>query len=133
MKKYLLFALLLTFVFLPALTYSATPNSALIAQLKAQIADLQRQLVLLQNQSTVNCPLDKDLALGDGYSNGLGSNVILLQNWLRASGYLNIPKPTGYFGPLTTSALRHWQKDNNLTPTGKVSAEERLALCGKVN
>ena len=133
MKKYFLSVLLLTLVFSPALAYGATANSALIAQLRVQIANLQRQLVLLQNQSTINCPLDKDLTLGDGHSNGLGSNVILLQNWLRASGYLNIPKPTGYFGPLTTSALKHWQRDNNLTPTGKVRARERLALCGKVN
>jgi len=133
MKKYFLSVLLLTLVFSPALAYGATANSALIAQLRVQIANLQRQLVLLQNQSTINCPLDKDLTLGDGHSNGLGSNVILLQNWLRASGYLNIPKPTGYFGPLTTSALKHWQRDNNLTPTGKIGAGERLALCGKVN
>ncbi|MFA5000665.1 MAG: peptidoglycan-binding domain-containing protein [Candidatus Paceibacterota bacterium] len=133
MKKYLLSVILLTLVFSPALTYGATNNSALIAQLRARVADLQRQLVLLQNQSTINCPLDKDLTLGDGHGNGLGANVVLLQNWLRASGYLNIPKPTGYFGPLTRSALKHWQRDNNLTATGKISAGERLALCGQVN
>lgn len=128
MKKYLIFVAVLTLVLVPVFSHAYT-----IAELQALISRLQAQLTAMQNQSTSDCPYTRNLAYGDGVGNGLGSQVRLLQNWLRASNYLNIPSSTGHFGSLTQIALRRWQKDNGLTVTGRISASERLALCGRNN
>ncbi len=133
MKKYIISVLFLAFVIAPALSYGATIDAVALAQLRAQIAVLQRQINLLQSQTVSKCPLNKDLTYGAGNNDGLNADVVLLQNWLRASGYLNISQSTGRFGTLTRSAIRNWQKDNNLSTTGNIGIEERLILCGAVD
>jgi peptidoglycan hydrolase-like protein with peptidoglycan-binding domain len=130
MKKYIISVLLLALIITPALSYGATDNSSLIAQLRAQILRLQKQL-LAETQPVQTCPFNKDLSYGQGTSDGLSSQVVLIQNALRASGYLNIPKSTGYFGTMTRSALRNWQRDNNIQVTGSVKSLERSILCGR--
>jgi peptidoglycan hydrolase-like protein with peptidoglycan-binding domain len=45
------------------------------------------------------------------------SDVKTLQYILHKKGYL-LPEPTGTFGPLTKAALKKFQKENNLTPSG---------------
>ncbi len=44
-------------------------------------------------------------------------DVNTLQYILNKKGYL-ISKPTGTFGPLTKAALKKFQKENSLTPSG---------------
>jgi len=131
MKKYILGVFLLALLVSPAFSYGAVDNSVILAQLRAQIIVLQRQIALLQSQQTQTCPYNKDLSYGQGDNDGLSNDVVLLQNWLRASGYLNIPKSTGWFGTITRSALRNWQRDNNLWVTGVLGTEERRVLCGR--
>jgi peptidoglycan hydrolase-like protein with peptidoglycan-binding domain len=125
MKKYILSILLLALLATPALSYGAVDNSTLLAQLGAQVLVLQRQIALLQSQQPQTCPYNKDLSY-----NSNGKDVVLLQDWLRASGYLNLAKSTDWFGPMTRSALMNWQRDNNFRATGMFGPEERLALCG---
>lgn len=47
-----------------------------------------------------------------------GSEVVELQTWLEATGYLVIPagNSKGYFGPLTLSALIKYQTSQNIAP-----------------
>ncbi|MGC9968606.1 MAG: sortase [Minisyncoccia bacterium] len=53
-----------------------------------------------------------DLTLGTR-----GDEVSALQQFLIAGGFLGIPAPTGYFGPLTRTALRAWQASAGVYPS----------------
>lgn len=125
MKKYLLVLALIVLVITPVVSQSFS-----LSELYAQIAQIQAQIAALQNQSTPDCPFVRDLSLGDGPSNGRQADVVMLQKWL-LEDYLIIPRPTGYFGTLTLSALKRWQRDNNLAVTGRFGLNERLILCGR--
>lgn len=125
MKKYLLALALVVLIVVPIVSQAYS-----LSELYAQIAQIQAQIAALQNQSTPDCPFVRDLSYGDGASNGRQADVIMLQKWL-LEDYLIIPRPTGYFGTLTLSALKHWQRDNNLVATGRLGANERLLLCGR--
>lgn len=129
MKKYIFLLLLLSLIVVPLISRA---DISRYDQIQAMIADLQRQIAILQNQSTSDCPFIRDLSYGDGDNDSLRPDVLMLQKWLIGT-YLNIAKPTGYFGSMTRSAIKRWQKDNFLTPTGKIGFAERLALCGANN
>ncbi|MDD5068514.1 MAG: peptidoglycan-binding domain-containing protein, partial [Candidatus Pacebacteria bacterium] len=45
-----------------------------------------------------------------------GADVTALQNWLIENGFLSIPAATGYFGPLTQSAVAAYQTSVGITP-----------------
>ncbi len=68
--------------------------------------------------------------LGIGQEN---DEVMILQAALHSLGYLNTT-PNGYFGPMTRSAVRAFQRDNGLSSTGRVGPMTREAinehLCG---
>lgn len=131
MKKYIISVLLLALIITPALSYGAMDNNSLIiAQLRAQILLLQKQIASLQGQPTPTCLFNKDLSYGQGANDSLSSQVVLLQDALRVGGYLNIVKPTGYYGTMTRTAVRNWQRGNNLAVTGNIRASERAILCG---
>ncbi|MGZ6503251.1 MAG: peptidoglycan-binding domain-containing protein, partial [Tumebacillaceae bacterium] len=44
----------------------------------------------------------------------------MLQEDLRVLGYFTYPTDTGYFGDITLSAVKAFQKDHNLTENGMV-------------
>ncbi|MFA6254217.1 MAG: peptidoglycan-binding domain-containing protein [Candidatus Paceibacterota bacterium] len=127
MKKYPFLLLLALLIVSPLAGRGAT-----LDQLQAQLTKLKAQIAILQNRPTADCPFDQNLSLGNGDGDGLSSDVVLVQKFLRASGYLDIAGPTGYFGRLTMGALKHWQRDNNLSASGIFGASERLALCGQI-
>jgi len=56
-----------------------------------------------------------------------GSKVMTLQELLQRKGYFNI-NPTGFFEKITENAVIRFQRDNNLTPNGKVGSETWNAL-----
>jgi peptidoglycan hydrolase-like protein with peptidoglycan-binding domain len=56
-----------------------------------------------------------------------GSQVIEIQQRLRKLGYFN-RQPTGYFGPITTNAVRQFQRSNGLVPDGIVGQRTQSAL-----
>lgn len=59
-----------------------------------------------------------------------GDDVSALQQFLIAGGFLKIPAPTGYFGPVTGIALGAWQASAGISPaTGFFGPVSR----GKIN
>lgn len=58
-----------------------------------------------------------------------GEDVIALQQILIDAGLLNIPAPTGYFGPLTKAAVIAYQQQHDITPSsGFVGVKTRAVL-----
>lgn len=57
-----------------------------------------------------------------------GNDVIELHKVLIAEGYLHIPAPTGWFGPLTLAAVKEYQAANGIITTGFVGPLTRGAL-----
>ncbi len=74
------------------------------------------------------------------YIGSKGSDVVSLQNFLIDSGYLTYGSNTGYFGPLTQSAVRRYQCDKiavcsgseATTGYGLVGARTRATLSGGI-
>jgi hypothetical protein len=64
----------------------------------------------------------KDLKFGS-----TGLEVTELQSRLRAEGFFKL-QPTGYFGSVTTAALRAFQRDRGLQETGTLNEGTRVAL-----
>ena len=54
-------------------------------------------------------------------------SVMALQNYLAKSGFLTT-KPTGYFGPLTKTAVEAYQKKHGLSQIGSVGPATRTLL-----
>jgi len=60
-----------------------------------------------------------------------GADVSILQSTLILEGFLDIPEPTGYYGPLTTAAVKAYQTHYGVLPTtGTVGAHTRSHLRG---
>ena len=76
------------------------------------------------NPNTEECiSLENNLRYRDRDSTKNGE-VSLLQDFLQSKGYLN-SEPTGYFGILTFKAVKDFQRDNGINPTGYVGAITR--------
>ncbi|MEK7601420.1 MAG: peptidoglycan-binding domain-containing protein [Patescibacteria group bacterium] len=140
-------------MFMPFTAGAITTDEALaqIAALIAQITKLQEQITLLNASSGTStvptvipvrdavpvapgpvCPaLTRPLSLG-----ATGSDVRSLQSFLLSQEYLNQDGVTGYFGAMTESAVKLWQKNKGIassgTPSttgwGSVGAQTRSAI-----
>ncbi len=55
------------------------------------------------------------------------TEILLLQNFLKTSGYLNA-NPTGYFGDQTLKSVKAFQKAKNINPTGLVGPLTRASI-----
>ena len=62
------------------------------------------------------------------YPGDRGADVETLQVRLKELGYYTYDTITGYFGTLTTSALKEFQKQNGLTADGKAGKSTRALL-----
>ena len=66
-----------------------------------------------------------------------GNDVAVLQKFLIAGGYLNVPTTTNFFGPLTKKALETWQAATGITPAsgffGPLSREKMNATTGQAS
>ena len=85
-----------------------------IEQLAAQIASLQASLSALQSSSTTTtqCNFTRSLTIG-----AKGSDVTCLQDYLTSTGHFTFSGgSTGYFGPVTKTAVAAWQAANNVSP-----------------
>ncbi len=58
----------------------------------------------------------------------VGDEVRALQNKLKELGYFNHPTSTGYFGPVTETAVKAFQQANNLPVVGYVGPQTRAIL-----
>lgn len=65
----------------------------------------------LSTASAADFTFTRNLSLGIR-----GDDVSALQQFLIVGGFLKIPTPTGYFGPLTTAALGAWQASTGIYP-----------------
>jgi len=70
----------------------------------------ENQAVTLDDTS---CESLKKQKFDDGE---IGNRVKLLQGCLRAAGLFQFPTDTGYFGPITSAALRNWLGQNSTSP-----------------
>jgi len=86
-----------------------------VAELQAQINSLMAQISQLQGGNTAPqaiCTFTRNLTIGSR-----GSDVTCLQNYLTTTGYFTYAGgATGFFGPVTRSAVSAWQAANGITP-----------------
>jgi len=91
---------------------TTTDLQAQIAALLAQINALQTQLSAQGGAAASSYTYTKDLTLGSK-----GDDVTALQQMLISGGFLTaVSAPTGYFGPLTKSALAAYQASVGISP-----------------
>ncbi|MCP6727563.1 MAG: peptidoglycan-binding protein, partial [Patescibacteria group bacterium] len=92
--------------------------------LQAQISSLLQQITILQTQlgviqsggvisdNTAKCDFDRNLSVGVS-----GTDVVCLQDYLTVTDHFNFSGgSTGYFGPITRTAVSAWQADNGVAP-----------------
>ncbi len=60
-----------------------------------------------------------------------GDDVLALQDFLKNKGYLTVATTTKIFGPMTSTALKKFQKDNSLLKTGIVGSLTLKAIKSK--
>ncbi len=121
MKKYKFLMLVITGLFL-----------AVVAE--AQVGDRVMavpQPPVVVTTTTVDCP-----TFSRGFGLGMrGTDVTNIQNILIEQKYLTT-QATGYFGPLTRSAMMRFQKDRGISATGyfgTLSMAHANSTCGKRN
>ena len=78
--------------------------------------------VVTGNVANAQIPLTADVKMGVR-----GEKVMMLQDFLRAEGHFTLTS-TGYFGPVTTAALKSYQTANGLTPTGMLDTDTLVAM-----
>ena len=145
MKKSIILASLMVltlFVATPALAQTSQELQGMIESLSQRIQGLQFQLGAQASQSVVDVdpnPESTCVTLSsnlryrsrDSQTNG---DVSALQDFLQSQGYLT-SEPTGYFGSQTLKAVKDFQKDNGISPTGFVGPYTRAKIsalsCGK--
>jgi len=111
----------------------ATPaKAATVEELQAQIAALMAQISSLSggssSSSAAACTFTRALTVG-----AEGADVKCLQDYLTSTGHFtNAGGSTGYFGPVTASAVAAWQTANGVSPAagyfGSVSQAKYSAL-----
>lgn len=119
--------------------YTNTPEGKVIA---AAFMDAYNQMIVsLRGYSSQRVPgqglggggrlgVDGAAAPSQTYApgqGGTGMSVLQAQRRLNELGY-NVGTPDGTIGPNTMSGLRNFQRDNGLTPTGRLDAPTRDLL-----
>ena len=125
----------------PASALSVDDIQAQIEKLLAQVKDLTAQLNALRQSPPPTTPTDDDSTshhricqrfdrnLGVGVS---GNDVQGMQEYLHDQGYYN-GNVTGYFGPVTATAVAQWQSSQGLSSVGIVGPASRERIrrwCG---
>ncbi len=76
--------------------------------------------------------LNSDTAVPNGMSLGdSGESITKVQNMLSKLGYLNSGNVTGYYGEITESAVKSFQRTNNLSADGTVGAQTMAKLTSR--
>jgi len=95
----------LFFAVLPIMVGAATQTEEELRQkLIQQIIQLQAAIAALQNTSTSALNLTTNLWQGTK-----GAEVTKLQQFLKSTGDFTYPEITGYYGPVTTEAVKRYQ------------------------
>jgi len=104
----------------------STNTSGLIANLLAQVAVLQQKIAALTQQGNptpASCQITRTLALG-----ARGDDVRCLQQYLITQNLLTPDSATGYYGRLTQSAVKRFQRSHNLESVGWVGRLTRALI-----
>lgn len=138
MKKYLIALSIIIYSILsasPVLANEATAtvdfninniSSYTIAKLEALIVKLQAQLAALKSGGTC-IVTNKFLSLGDGDDESIKTDVKSVQNFLSEKGYFKYTT-TGYFGKITMTAMKTFQKENGLAQSGELDDATRAKI-----
>lgn len=124
-----------------SLAYAVPANAQTIEDLTAQInallvtiSSLQVQLAVLSGGSPAvgSCNFTRDLTVDVS-----GDDVVCLQDYLTGTGHFTFSGgSTGFFGPITRSAVAAWQVDNNVSPPagyfGPISTAKYNSLVASV-
>jgi len=105
-------------------------HAATIDDLLAQIASLQAQVLALQGGSAGgSCyAYTRNLTIGSQ-----GADVTALQDYLTGTGHFTFSGgSTGYFGPITQSAVSAWQAANGVSPTAGYFGPLSMAMYNSV-
>ncbi len=134
-----LIAVLVISLFVSGVGQAPVAKATTLAELQAQLNALIAQLAQMQaaqsgNQnsqgnsgnsyrgnSSNGCSFSRTIRIGS-----IGSDVTCLQGVLIESGYLKA-SATGYFGALSSAAVRQWQVEHELASTGVWGSAERTA------
>lgn len=95
-------------------TFAAPAKAQTLEELQAQIAALMAQIAALTGGGggTAACTFTRSLTIGSQ-----GADVTCLQDYLTSTGHFNFSGgSTGYFGPITQSAVAAWQAANGVAP-----------------
>lgn len=112
-------------------TLAAPAKAATVEELQAQIAALMAQISGMSGSTgtTAACTFTRSLTVGSE-----GADVKCLQDALTPTYFNNAGGSTGYFGPLTQSAVAAWQSANGISPAagyfGPVSQAKFAATVG---
>ena len=107
MKK--LFTSVLAIAF--ALSFAVPASALTVAEIQAQIMQLQAALAALTGGGGASVTFTTDLTIGSR-----GTDVTALQNWLISRGFSIPAGATGYFGTQTRAAVAAWQASANISP-----------------
>ena len=116
-----------------ALSFATSVGAVTVAELQAQINMLLAQLQSLQGTTAVSTTFTTDLTVGS-----TGPQVVALQSFLEAKGYLVMPVGVakGYFGGLTRAAVARYQAANAISPAvgyfGPITRSAVNAAAGSV-
>ncbi len=114
---------------------SASTNAELQAQLNALIVQLTQlqAAASAQGNTSYNRGGNSNNGNGNGCSftrtiriGNRGTDVSCLQGYLIEEGYLKV-SASGYFGTLSSAAVRAWQVDHELASTGTFGRDEQAA------
>lgn len=114
---------------LAAFAFAGNANAATAQELQDQINALLAQIGSLQGGTTdASCySFTRDLTIGSQ-----GADVTALQAYMSRRGYFTVA-PTGYFGPITASAVASWQSANGVMPAsgyfGPISRAKYNSMC----
>lgn len=111
-------------------TVSSSSNSAETTGTAQTTTDLTAQLNALTSQLSSlssSATFSKNLRVGN-----TGSDVVALQTWLEAQGFLTMPVGVakGIYGPATKAAVIRYQKSVGISATGTVGPLTRARLNG---
>jgi len=115
-------------------------QGATIEELEEQIADLLAQITALQAQLAGGGVSTGCYAFARDLYNGVGSgaDVTALQDYLTSTGHFTFSGgSTGFFGPITASAVAAWQASNGVAPAagyfGPISRAKYNMICTPVD
>ena len=109
---------------------TAAPIDDYLLNLKTTIESLNQQITALKSSQAPLTPSPSPVVTFSRFLSigSKGSDVSSLQEILKSLGYYTYPEITGFYGSLTSQAVRLYQEANNLESVGAVGPKTRALL-----